>query len=201
MTDSSKPSSARAAANVRAARIGPTVCDDDGPIPIENRSNTLMATPTCNANVGPVIRPAVPEDVPAILALIRELAVYEREPVESVEATEDGLHAVLFGEQPAVWAHVAELDGEVVGTAIWFVSFSTWTGRHGMHLEDFVVSERRAAPASGVALFDELRRICVERGYPRFEWRVLDWNADAERFYERRGARRIPEWISWRLTP
>ncbi|HZZ97000.1 MAG TPA: GNAT family N-acetyltransferase [Jatrophihabitantaceae bacterium] len=148
-----------------------------------------------------MIRPAVRQDVPAILALIRELAVYEREPVETVEATVAGLEEALFGAQPAVWAHVAEHEDEVVGAAIWYVTFSTWTGRHGMHLEDFVVSDKARGTGLGVALFDELRRICVERGYPRFEWRVLDWNADAEQFYERRGARRIPEWISWRLNP
>jgi GNAT superfamily N-acetyltransferase len=148
-----------------------------------------------------VIRAARPDDVPAILALIRELAEYEREPVTTVEATEEGLRAALFGAHPAVWAHVAELDGRVVGTAIWFVTFSTWTGRHGMHLEDFVVSEAARGTGLGVALFEELRRICVERGYPRLEWRVLDWNVDAHGFYERRGAKPIPEWISWRLTP
>jgi len=148
-----------------------------------------------------VIRPAVPADVPAILDLIRELAVFEREPVSTVEASEQSLHAALFADEPAVWAHVAELDGTVVGTAIWFVTFSTWTGRHGMHLEDFVVSEAARGTGLGAALFEELRGICVERGYPRLEWRVLDWNAGAERFYRARGAAPISEWISWRLTP
>jgi GNAT superfamily N-acetyltransferase len=148
-----------------------------------------------------VIRPASESDVPAILALIRELAVYEREPLTTVEASEDLLRTALFGADPAVWAHVAELDGTVVGAAVWFVTFSTWTGRHGMHLEDFVVSETARGTGLGVALFDELRRICVERGYPRFEWRVLDWNVDAQGFYERRAAHAIPEWISWRVTP
>jgi GNAT superfamily N-acetyltransferase len=147
-----------------------------------------------------VIRPAAAADVPAILTLIRELAVYERAP-DSVETTEADLHAALFGEHPKVWAHVAELDGRVVGTAIWFITFSTWTGRHGMHLEDFIVSEAARGTGLGLALFDELRRICVERGYPRLEWRVLDWNVDAERFYAARGASRIGEWISWRLEP
>jgi GNAT superfamily N-acetyltransferase len=99
-----------------------------------------------------MIRPAVVDDVPAILTLIRELAVYEREPVSTVEATEDGLRAALFGPQPAVWAHVAELDGHVVGTAIWFVTFSTWTGRHGMHLEDFVVSDAARGTGLGPVL-------------------------------------------------
>lgn len=148
-----------------------------------------------------MIRPARPDDVAAILALIHELAVYEREPESTVEATEEGLRQALFGERPAVWAHVAELDGQVVGIAIWFVTFSTWTGTHGMHLEDFVVSERARGTGLGVALFDELRRICRDRGYRRLEWRVLDWNSDAARFYERRGGRSIPEWISWRLDP
>lgn len=154
-----------------------------------------------NANVTVVIRPAAVDDVPAILALIRELAVYEREPESTVEASEQGLREALFGPGPAVWAHVAELDGRVVGTAIWFVTFSTWTGRHGLHLEDFVVSEAARGTGLGAALFDELRRICVERGYTRFEWRVIDWNVDAQRFYERRGARPMPEWVNWRLTP
>lgn len=147
-----------------------------------------------------MIRPAVPGDVPAILALIRELAEYEREP-DAVRATGGDLTSALFGERPAVWAHVAELDGEVVGMAIWFVTFSTWTGRHGMHLEDFVVSEKARGSGLGRALFEELQRICVERGYPRFEWRVLDWNDDAARFYRARGAKPVPEWISWRLAP
>lgn len=148
-----------------------------------------------------MIRPATPADIPAILDLIRELAVYEREPLSTVEATERSLHAALFADEPAVWAHVAELDGKVVGTAIWFLTFSTWTGRHGMHLEDFVVSEAARGTGLGVALFEELRRICAERGYRRLEWRVLDWNADAERFYRARGAAPIAEWISWRLVP
>jgi len=148
-----------------------------------------------------VIRPARVEDVPAILGLIRELADYERAPESAVQATEDGLRQALFAPQPAVWAHVAELAGEVVGVAIWFVNFSTWTGRHGMHLEDIVVSEKARGAGLGVALFDELRRICVERGYPRFEWHVLDWNADAARFYEARGAGKLAEWDTWRLEP
>ncbi len=148
-----------------------------------------------------VIRPARVEDVAAILALIRELAGYEREPESTVLATEDGLRAALFGPHPAVWAHVAELDGAVVGTAVWFVNFSTWTGRHGMHLEDFVVSAPARGTGLGVALFDELRRICVERGYPRFEWHALDWNVDAARFYAARGARKLGEWDTWRLDP
>jgi GNAT superfamily N-acetyltransferase len=149
-----------------------------------------------------VIRPATVADVPAILSLIRQLAVYEREPPASVENTEAALQDTLFGPDPAVWALVAEDDMEtVVGTAIWFRTYSTWTGRPGMHLEDFVVTEAARGGGHGVALFDELLRICRERGYARFEWRALDWNVDAARFYEARGARTIPEWVSWRLVP
>ena len=148
-----------------------------------------------------VIRPARVADVPAILDLIRELAVYEREPELTVRATEDGLRGALFGPQPQVWAHVAELDGAIVGAAIWFVNFSTWTGRHGMHLEDIIVSQAARGTGLGVALFEELRRICVERGYARFEWHVLDWNVDAARFYTARGARKLGEWDTWRLDP
>jgi GNAT superfamily N-acetyltransferase len=148
-----------------------------------------------------VIRPAAAADVPSILALIRELADYEREPASSVVATEDDVHTALFGAEPAVFAHVAEHGGAVVGVAIWFVTFSTWTGRHGMHLEDFVVRESARGTGLGRALFDELERICTERGYRRLEWRVLDWNIDAQRFYQARGARPLPEWITWRLAP
>jgi GNAT superfamily N-acetyltransferase len=148
-----------------------------------------------------VIRPAAAADVPSILALIRELADYEREPASSVLATEDDVHAALFRAEPAVFAHVAEHEGAVVGVAIWFVTFSTWTGRHGMHLEDFVVRESARGTGLGRALFDELERICTERGYRRLEWRVLDWNVDAQRFYQARGARPLPEWITWRLAP
>jgi GNAT superfamily N-acetyltransferase len=148
-----------------------------------------------------VIRTATAADVPAILELIRELATYEREPLTSVENTPDALHETLFGPDPAVWALVAEHEGTVVGTAIWFRTYSTWTGRPGMHLEDIVVSASARGGGHGVALFEELLRICRERGYGRFEWRALDWNVDAARFYRARGAQPLPEWVSWRLTP
>jgi GNAT superfamily N-acetyltransferase len=148
-----------------------------------------------------VIRAATAADLPAILDLIRELATYEREPLTSVENTEDALHETLFGPDPAVWALVAEHEGTVVGTAIWFRTYSTWTGRLGMYLEDIVVADSARGGGHGVALFDELLRICRERGYARFEWRALDWNVDAARFYRARGAQPLPEWVSWRLTP
>lgn len=149
-----------------------------------------------------MIRPAVPADVPAILALIRELADYEREP-DAVETTEADLHAAFFGPSPAVFALVAvdETDGDaIVGTAVWFVNFSTWTGRHGLYLEDFVVSERVRGRGFGKQLFTELIRICRERGYPRLDFSVLDWNESAHGFYRAIGAQPMTEWTGWRLS-
>ncbi len=148
-----------------------------------------------------MIRSATSADVPAILDLIRELAVYEREPVSTVETSEADLQAALFGDHPTVHAIVAEDDaGTVVGTAVWFETFSTWTGRHGMHLEDFVVSASQRGTGQGKALFDELKRVCAERGYKRFEWRVLDWNTAVHGFYRTEAGVPLPEWDSWRIT-
>lgn len=154
------------------------------------------------------IRPATPDDVHAIVDLVRQLAVYEREP-DAVEATEDDFRRSLFGPDPKVFAHVAEVDtgaaggnddGWVVaGIAIWFVTFSTWKGRHGLWLEDlFVVPEHRRL-GLGRALLQTLATVCVERGWPRFEWWVLDWNEPAHRFYESLGASAEDEWTTWRI--
>ena len=148
-----------------------------------------------------MIRSATPADVAAILDLIRELATYEREPASTVVTTEPDLTTALFREHPTVRALVAEDDaGAVVGTALWFETFSTWTGQHGMHLEDFVVTADQRGTGLGKALFDELKRICLERGYKRFEWRVLDWNTAVHGFYRAQGGAPLPEWDSWRIT-
>jgi GNAT superfamily N-acetyltransferase len=147
-----------------------------------------------------VIRPAVPEDVPTVLALIRELATYEREP-DAVVATEDGLRTALFGDSPAVYCHVAEEDGEVVGFALWFLNFSTWLGRHGIYLEDLYVRPSHRGRGLGKALLETLTSIAAERGYGRVEWWVLDWNEPAQEFYRSLGARPMDEWTVWRLTP
>ena len=147
-----------------------------------------------------MIRDATTADVPAVLDLIRELATYEREPASTVVTSPDDLTDALFREHPTVHAIVADEGGDIVGTALWFETFSTWTGRHGMHLEDFVVTERRRGTGAGKALFDELKRICAERGYKRFEWRVLDWNTPVHGFYRAQGGVPLPEWDSWRIT-
>jgi len=146
-----------------------------------------------------VLRPARPEDVPGILARIRDLAVYECEP-DIVENTEEALAAALFGAAPSVFAHVVERAGEVLGIAVWFLSYSTWTGRTGIHLEDLFVAESERGKGYGLALIRELAAICVERGYTRLEWSVLDWNAPSIAFYRRLGAVGMDEWTVQRVT-
>ena len=132
---------------------------------------------------------------------MRELATYERAP-EAVEATEPLLAEALFPSdgEAAVFAHVAEVDGVVVGMAVWFVSFSTWTGRHGLYLEDLVVSQAHRGRGIGRRLVAALAAVCVERGYARFEWAVLDWNEPAIGFYRALGAQPMDEWTVFRLS-
>jgi GNAT superfamily N-acetyltransferase len=156
-----------------------------------------------------VIRPIRPADVPAVLHLIRELAAYEFEP-DAVEATEDQLRRALFADRPAVYAHVAVEpreggDEQVVGVAVWYLTFSTWTGRHGIHLVDLVVSGPARGAGHGATLFGELVRICVERGYARLEWEVLDALAGRDdrrapqEFYLRQGGSPRSGWTAWRM--
>ncbi|MGW7208864.1 N-acetyltransferase family protein [Streptomyces sp. NPDC054837] len=148
-----------------------------------------------------MIRTATPADIPAVHALIRELADYEKALGEA-KATPEQLHEALFGERPAAYAHIAEDDttGEAVGYALWFLNFSTWRGVHGIYLEDLYVRPEARGGGHGKALLTELARICVERGYERLEWSVLDWNAPSIAFYEALGARPQDEWTVYRLT-
>jgi GNAT superfamily N-acetyltransferase len=148
------------------------------------------------------IRAARPDDVPAVLGLIHELAAYEREP-DAVQATEDDLRTALFGADPRVHCLVAEVDTgmgpTVAGMAIWFVTFSTWRGRHGIWLEDLFVRPEHRRLGLGRALLAELAGLCVERGYPRLEWWVLDWNEPAHGFYASLGALPQDDWTVWRV--
>ena len=148
-----------------------------------------------------MIRTAVPADVPTIRELIAELALYEREP-QAAKATEEQLHRALFGEQPAVYALMAEDDatGAVVGFAVYFLNFSTWTGVHGIYLEDLFVRPEARGGGHGTALLRELARIACERGYARVEWSVLDWNEPSIAFYKSLGAVPQDEWTTMRLT-
>ncbi|MCH5674706.1 GNAT family N-acetyltransferase [Streptomyces gilvus] len=148
-----------------------------------------------------MIRTATPADVPVIRELIQELATYEKVPHEA-RATDAQLHDALFGERPAAYAHMAVDDstGDPVGFALWFLNFSTWRGVHGIYLEDLYVRPTARGTGHGKALLAELARICVERGYQRLEWAVLNWNTPSIAFYESLGARRQDEWSVYRLT-
>jgi GNAT superfamily N-acetyltransferase len=146
-----------------------------------------------------VIRPAQPDDVADIYRLIRALAEYEHS-LDSVTGTEDELRQSLFGPQPAVFAHVAEDGDRVVGFALWFLNYSTWTGRHGIYLEDLFVDKAMRGHGYGKALLTELARVCVERGYQRLEWVVLDWNTPSIEFYQSLGAQPMDEWDIYRLS-
>lgn len=145
-----------------------------------------------------LIRPATAADVPVVLALVRELASYERAP-DAVETTEEMLAAALFGPSPVASCQVAEIDGEIAGFALWYVTFSTWKGRPGMWLEDLFVRPSARGQGVGRALLAELAQVCVQRDYARFEWWVLDWNVDAHGFYRSLGARAEDEWTVWRV--
>ncbi|MFC1441285.1 GNAT family N-acetyltransferase [Streptacidiphilus sp. N1-10] len=148
-----------------------------------------------------MIREARPDDIPQILAFIRELAEYER-ALDDARATAEQLHTALFGPHPAAFAHIAEDDstGEPVGFALWFLNFSTWKGVHGLYLEDLYVRPEARGGGHGKALLATLAQICVERGYGRLEWSVLDWNEPSIGFYKSLGAVPMDEWTVFRLT-
>jgi GNAT superfamily N-acetyltransferase len=146
-----------------------------------------------------VIRFAEPRDADAVVELVHELAAYERAPDE-VKLTSDKLHTALFGPSPAAFCHVAEVAGEVVGMALWFVSFSTWVGAHGIYLEDLYVRPEHRRGGLGRALLETLAQVAVERGYGRLEWAVLDWNEPAIAFYQSIGAVAQDEWTVHRVS-
>ncbi len=146
-----------------------------------------------------MIRRARPADVPEIYRLIGELAEYERSLAEVV-ATEQDVRSSLFGPHPTVFAHVAEHEGGVAGFAMWFLNYSTWRGRSGIYLEDLYVTPKVRGRGLGKALLAELAGICVEHGYGRLEWSVLDWNSPAIGFYRSLGAVAMDEWTVFRLT-
>lgn len=149
---------------------------------------------------GAVLRPARPGDEGGILACIQALADYEREP-DAVDNTAAMLTATLFGDDPRAFAFVVEgPDGGIRAIAIWFLTYSTWTGRHGIWLEDLYVHEQYRANGYGVALLAALATECVDKGYSRLEWTVLDWNEPAIGFYRALGAEAMEEWTTRRVT-
>jgi GNAT superfamily N-acetyltransferase len=131
--------------------------------------------------------------------MVHELAGFERAAHEC-HLTEEQLRVALFGPAPALFGHVGLTpDGEAHGVALWFVNFSTWTGRHGIYLEDLYVSPAARGTGLGRELMAALARLCVERGYSRLNWSVLDWNP-AREFYAALGAEAVPDWVSYRLA-
>jgi GNAT superfamily N-acetyltransferase len=145
------------------------------------------------------IRPATPDDIPLILAFIRELAEYERLSHE-VCATEEQLHETLFGERPVAEVLLASLDGKPVGFAVFFANYSTFLARPGVYLEDLFVRPDARGFGLGRELLEYLARLTVERGWGRLEWRVLDWNASSIAFYKKLGAEPLDEWTIFRVT-
>ncbi|MGK5113098.1 MULTISPECIES: N-acetyltransferase family protein [unclassified Geodermatophilus] len=146
------------------------------------------------------VRPIRPDDVPAVVGLVRELAEYERAAHE-VRLTEEQLTTALFGDSPKLFGHVATAgDGVVVGTALWFLNFSTWRGTHGIYLEDLYVQPQHRGSGLGRELLRTLAELCVDRGYDRLEWAVLDWNTPSIDFYKAAGAVPMDDWTVFRLT-
>jgi GNAT superfamily N-acetyltransferase len=145
------------------------------------------------------LRAAEPRDLAAIVALITELAEFER-LAHLVEVTPDKLAPHLFGERPAAECVVGEVGGEVVAFALYFTNFSTFLARPGLYLEDLYVQPAHRGIGLGKALLGHLARLAAERGCGRFEWSVLDWNADAIAFYQGLGATVMPDWRICRIS-
>jgi GNAT superfamily N-acetyltransferase len=145
------------------------------------------------------LRPATPADLPAIVALIRELAVFEQLE-HLVVVTPETLQPHLFGPRPVAEAVVGEVNGQVVAFALFFTNFSTFLGKPGLYLEDLYVQPAHRGSGLGRALLQHLGALALERGCGRFEWSVLDWNENAIRFYEKMGATVMPDWRICRVA-
>ena len=145
------------------------------------------------------IRPAVADDVPQILAFIRALAEYEREP-DAVVATEADLLRDGFGPNPYFWCLIAEQDSQPAGFALCFYSYSTWLGRPGVYLEDLFVLPAFRGKGIGKALLQKVAAIAIEKECPRLSWEVLDWNTPAIDFYRANGAEFLDSWRNVRVS-
>jgi GNAT superfamily N-acetyltransferase len=146
------------------------------------------------------IRRAVAEDLLTIHQLIRDLALYER-ALEMARATPEQLRDSFFSDTPNVFCDLVETDEhEVAGFAVWFLNYSTWTGTHGIFLEDLFVKPEFRDRGYGKALLVHLAQECVAKGYHRLKWSVLDWNQPSIDFYRSLGADALDEWTEFRLT-
>lgn len=146
-----------------------------------------------------LVEPAVRDDVPAILEMILDLATYAK-AAHQVETTQQMLEESLFGERLHAEVLMARLDRRSVGFALFFQTYSTWTGRPGLYLEDLFVRPEARGVGAGKALLTRLAQIAMERDAPRLEWAVLDWNEPALGFYERLGAQAKRDWLMHRLS-
>lgn len=166
-----------------------TICllDEHNPLPVENTTMALH------------IRPATVEDAALILRFITDLAIYEKAEHE-VKTDVAGIQASLFGPDSTSHALICEQDGVPVGYAVYFFSYSTWLGKHGIYLEDLYVSPDHRKIGAGKALLQHLAQLAASKGCGRLEWAVLDWNTPAIEFYESFGAKPQDEWTTYRLT-
>ena len=145
------------------------------------------------------IRTAHPGDEADIVDMIRALAEFEN-AADECTVTESQLTAALFEDQPTAWAHIAEVDGAVAACAVWYRTFSTWDGVAGIHLEDLYVRPEFRRHGLARTLLATLARECVDAGYTRLEWAVLDWNVNAIALYDAVGGKQQSEWITYRVS-
>lgn len=144
-----------------------------------------------------IVRTGIPSDVPGVMRLVRELAEYERAPLE-VTNTEESMLADGFGLNPAFGLFVAEQDGEIVGIALHYIRYSTWKGKM-LYLEDIVVKEHLRGRGIGAELFEACLKHCMEKDYAGMTWQVLDWNEPALNFYRKYNSSLDSEWINGKL--
>lgn len=147
----------------------------------------------------PEVRRIRPSDVDSVVELVHALAAHEGAP-EECHLTAAPLHAALFSEAPALYGHVAEVDGGVAAFALWFLNFSTWHGTHGIYLEDLFVRPEHRGAGLGTALLKALATECAEKGYTRLEWVVLESLTDTVAFYRSLGATPMTGWRTFRLA-
>ena len=145
------------------------------------------------------IRSAIQADLPVILQFIHDLAEYEKAP-EEVELSLDDLKDSLFGPNPQVFCLISEQDNETTGFAVWHLNYSTWLGKHGIYLEDLYVDPKFRGQGHGKAFLQKLAQICIENGYKRLQWWVLDWNESAIDFYKSIGAQPMDQWTVFRVS-
>lgn len=168
------------------------------------RASSLWHTPPIPVHVffmmAPLkVRPATIQDTSLILHFVRELAAYEKAS-DQVVATVDHVHRTMFCDNPKVHAVIC-LDGDTpIGFAVYYLSYSTWQGQHGLYLEDVYVIPEHRRRGAGKAIFKHLAGIAISNDCGRFEWSVLDWNTPSIKFYDSVGAQPQSEWIRYRMT-